>query len=109
MINTPTLTIHGLSGNIYTFYTYKLPVSFDRKGGVYLFTKLLPNGAHKYIYLGITGDLSERFDEHHKAYCIRANGATHLSAFVLHSEQERKKVEKDIMAIISTTCNEQLN
>ncbi len=109
MSNTPTLTIKGKSGTSYTFYIYELPVSFKAVGGVYLFTKKLSNGSHEYTYLGITKDLSERFDDHHKAACIKKNGATYLCAFTKSSEEKRKFIEKDIMAVISTKCNDQLN
>lgn len=109
MSNTPTFSITGKSGKVYTFYIHKLPVNFQAVSGVYLFTKLLDNGQYQYIYLGITKDLSERFDDHHKADCISRNGATHLCAFTEESEETRKYIEKDIMAVISTKCNGLLN
>ena len=103
------LSITGKSGTVYEFIIHKLPVSFNALGGIYLFTKQLNEGRHKYIYLGITNDLSERFDDHHKADCIKQHGATHLCAFGESSEERRKFIEKDIMAVISTKCNETLN
>lgn len=104
-----TLLITGKSGAVYEFIIHKLPVSFNPVGGVYLFTKELNDDRHQYIYLGITNDLSERFDDHHKAKCIKQHGATHLCAFTENSEERRKFIEKDIMAVISTKCNEMLN
>lgn len=109
MSNTQTLSITGKSGTFYKFYIHKLPVNFNAVAGVYLFTKQLQNGKHQYIYLGITNDLSGRFDNHHKANCISRNGATHLCDFTESSEEKRKFIEKDIMAVISTKCNEILN
>ncbi len=103
-----TLTIKGKSGAEYTFYVHKLPVKFKQSGGVYLFTKLLDDKkTHRYIYLGITEDLSERFDNHHKAECIKNEGATHLCAFTENNKSKREKIEEDLLASISTRCNEQ--
>lgn len=103
-----TLTIKGKSGTEYKFYIHKLPVNFKKTGGVYLFTKLLDdNKTHKYIYLGITGDLSERFDDHHKANCIKREEASHLCAFTESNKSTRERIEEDLLASITTKCNEQ--
>jgi len=103
-----TLIIKGKSGTEYTFYVHKLPVSFKKTGGVYLYTKLLDNKkTHSYIYLGITGDLSERFDDHHKAECIKREGGTHLCAFTESNKTRRESIEEDLLVSISTKCNEQ--
>lgn len=110
MDSSPPLKIKGISGHEYIFPVYRMPhPNFKAEGGVYIFTELQGNGGHRHIYLGITNDLSERFDNHHKIDCISNNGATHLSAFLESSEDERKRIEKDILAAITTTCNEQLN
>ena len=103
-----TLTIKGKSGTEYTFSVHKLPVNFKKEGGVYLYTKLLEdNKTHRYIYLGITKDLSDRFDHHHKAECIKKEGATHLCAFTESNNTRRESIEEDLLVSISTKCNEQ--
>ena len=101
-----TMSVKGASGAIYTFTMYPIGTSFKALAGLYLFTRAETNGHHTYIYLGITNDLSVRFDNHHKEDCITKNKATHISILLENSEERRKAIEKDILAAISTTCNE---
>ena len=61
-----TLNLKGSSGSLYAFTVYPITQKFNAVGGVYLFTKEHPTNYHTYVYLGITGDLSTRFDNHHK-------------------------------------------
>lgn len=108
--SSATITIKGKDGKSYVFYIHKLPVIFEALAGLYLFTKLLEdNKTHRYIYLGITNDLSERFNNHHKEDCIKNNGATHLSVCPITNEKERQDAEKNILAAINTICNDKIN
>lgn len=102
-----TVNVIGKSGTSYEFYVYKIPVTFLKKGGIYFFVKENSAGNQFIpIYLGITNDLSERFDNHHKWDCIRKNGATHILATVEENETTRQKIEKDILLAVNTSCNE---
>jgi hypothetical protein len=105
-----TLTITGKSGKQYVFTIYDINTNFKAVGGLYLFTRLLENKTtHKYIYLGITNDLSTRFNNHHKEDCIKKNGETHISIYLESNQTARENAEKDILAAINTTCNEKMN
>jgi len=109
MATPPTLTIKGKSGTDYHFYMYKLPVIFSDSGGIYIYTIELPTGFHQYVYIGITNNLSTRFDNHHKANEIAKEGATHLSILWESNEAKRIEIEKDILGAISTLCNDHMN
>ena len=103
-----TLTINGKSGNSYIFQIYEISVKFNGGGGVYLFTKLMGDKlTHKSVYLGITNDLSTRFNNHHKKDCIKNNGATHLCVLINNNETERNAIEEDLLGAINTLCNDQ--
>ena len=105
-----TLTITGRSGKQYVFTIYDINTTFKVVAGLYLFTRLLEDKkTHKYIYLGITNDLSARFGNHHKDDCIKMNGSTHISICLVSDQAARENAEKDILAAINTTCNEKMN
>lgn len=104
------LEITGKSGAKYVFTIYNIYTNFKPVGGLYLFTKLLEDKeTHKYIYLGITNNLSTRFDNHHKEDCIKKNGSTHISIYFESNQLSREKAESDILSAINTTCNEKMN
>ncbi|MCB0721842.1 MAG: hypothetical protein KDC42_06030 [Ignavibacteriae bacterium] len=105
MSTEQTLTLTGKSGTKYNFVIYKIGTTFNAVGAVYLFSKE-KDSTHMHVYLGITGDLSERFDNHHKAKCILNNGATHICIHREDSKTTREIIEKDILEAISTKCNE---
>jgi len=95
----------GASGKKYTFYVYPWGTEFKAVGGVYAVLK--NNGStNSVIYIGQTGDLSERFDNHHKKDCFRRHGATHIAAFVEGNEQARLAAESDLIAAYNPPCNE---
>ena len=53
---------------------YTLGTKFNAVGGIYIFTRRYKDGdkyAHDSIYCGKTYNLSTRFDNHHKAACIK--------------------------------------
>src|SRR5262245_36011594 len=102
---TPTFTVKGKSGTNYTFYYYKWPTSFKKDEAMYFFVKMNNTSVEKYLYVGETEDLGERFDAHHKMDCITKNGVTHIGAYVQAGKEKRLEVERDILAVIRTTCN----
>lgn len=112
-MNKMELKIEGKSGKEYVFNIYPLSTSLVGKG-VYLFIKVLKekneNGHNcLFIYLGITENLSTRFNNHHKEKCIKDNGATHIGVIFEDDEDERKNIEKDILGNIITKCNDKMN
>lgn len=115
-----TTTIKGISGKEYQFRLYTFG-DFDEIKPVwkpipalYLFTRReLSNGAyyHTYLYLGETGDLSQRFSNHHKERDIMSHGANCIGIYsnVPNDESERIKLENDILLANKFPCNDQNN
>lgn len=112
MTKIANITLVGCSGKQYTFSVYPIETSFKAFGGVYYVSKrtvLDGKGKHKDIYLGITNDLSSRFNDHHKQDCFENNEANCLSIYLSDSEEERKKIEEDLLCNYNFTCNVILN
>ena len=104
------ITTTGESGASYTFDVYSWGASFEPLGAVYLITKRAenPDGGytHTLLYVGQTGDLSERFDDHHKASCFKLNGANCISIHFDDAESSRLRIEEDLIAEYTPTCND---
>lgn len=104
-----TLELTGASGRKYAFSVHPWGTSFKPIGGVYAVTKATSTASggqtHKILYIGQTGDLSERFDDHHKEPCFRRNGVTHICVHVQGDEQERLGIERDLVAAYYPPCN----
>ena len=104
-----TLELTGASGKKYTFYVYAYGTTFKPAGGVYVVTQATPNGTggnnHSILYVGQTGDLSERFDDHHKADCFSRRGATHICVQAEGDEKSRLATEADLIAAYNPPCN----
>ena len=100
------LTVRGASGATYDFWVYLWGQQFKAVGGVYLVLKRQAvNGNYGLLYIGQTGDLSERFDNHHKKPCFDRNGKTHIAARVESSEQRRLNIEADLVQNYQPNCN----
>jgi hypothetical protein len=95
-----TVNATGRSGKTYTFSEYAIGTEFKPVGAVYMFLNV-----REPVYVGQTEDLSERFDNHHKADCIRRRGATVICVLVVSSEAERLAIERDLLANYSWPCN----
>jgi len=113
------VTLTGVSGKKYVFnlYTYSdfddVKGAFTPKSALYLFIKLSADQTSYWrVYLGKTGDLSTRFDSHHKEDCIRKHGANCIG---IHSDEKFKnekvleEAEKDLLAAYNFPCNDQNN
>lgn len=106
VITTPTINWAGKSGRTYKYWIYPIGTDFKAVPGNYIFTKEVSSGRYKPIYIGETGDLSERFDNHHKMPCVRTQGATHIH---VHQSSggptERRLEEADLIARWQPVCN----
>lgn len=110
------MTLTGRSGKQYMFSLFSLQSFNDLKdafkplAALYVFTKRNPNiqgFTHNLIYLGETGDLSTRYNNHHKEQCITSHGANCIGIFVFNgTEMQRKSAEEDILANYDFPCNE---
>ena len=69
------------------------------------FVKDLTNNQYPLVYIGETGDLSERFDSHHKMPCIRQNGATQIGVHRTNSKQAAQNIEEDVLGRYNPPCN----
>jgi len=99
-----TITLVGRSGPKYEFYLYPWGTEFKATGGLYAVLRQDPDG-YAVIYVGQTGDLSERFDDHHKAGCFTRHRKTHIAAMAEESERQRLVIEQDLIASYYPICN----
>lgn len=105
MADEAKITVVGASGTQYTFWVYSWGTSLKAAGGVYLVLRKGQNGNYTILYVGQTGDLSERFDAHHKASCFNRNSKTHIAASLENSEAKRLSIEADLIKKYQPTCN----
>ena len=106
MAEDNTMEWPGETGTNYKYWVYEIGHSLKAEGGNYIFTKRDSDGVHTPIYIGETGDLSDRFDNHHKAECIRGEGATLICAHLNSGKQARLDEEADLIAKWSPPCND---
>ncbi|MEW8508333.1 MAG: hypothetical protein AB2598_16685 [Candidatus Thiodiazotropha sp.] len=100
-----TVTLKGVSGRSYDFDVYPWGTSFKAVGAVY--TVLKKHGTNfSILYIGQTGDLSERFDNHHKRPCFDRNGKTHIGIHLESAESRRFDIETDLVRNYSPVCND---
>lgn len=110
MVEHGTVTFTGGSGTEYRFTAYSLDTTFSDVGAVYIITNRSQgsNGgySHNRIYIGETGDLSERFDSHHKASCFENHNANCICVFREDNNQRRLEIESDLLDNYSPPCND---
>ena len=100
-----TIALAGASGASYPFSLFQWGTTFRPVCAVYaVFTRGF-NGRYTVLYVGQTGDCSVRFDDHHKVWCFRASGATHIGLMVENSERSRLLIESDLIAGYRPPCN----
>lgn len=118
-LNT-TITIKGMSGTNYIFNVYgftrfsDLSDAFNSIPALYAFTRRFPNSVmsftHDLVYVGETGNLSTRFNNHHKQECIVRSNANCICIHSFHgSQMERLAAEADILNALDLPCNENNN
>lgn len=105
MAKISTLSLKGASGRQYEFDVYPLDTEFNSVGAVYAITKRDASRNHTVIYIGQTDDLSERFDNHHKASCFYRHSANCVCIRAENNEETRLAIEKDLIANYNPTCN----
>jgi hypothetical protein len=102
-------TFTGRSKKNYDFAVYAWGTEFKALGAVYVITQRTVTdnkGIHKVIYFGQTGDLSERFDNHHKASCFKKNGVNCICILLESNEKTRLAIESDLIDGNDTLCND---
>ena len=110
MARIATLTLTGISGTKYQFNVYPLGTNFKATGAVYAITKrtVKPDdgGSHDEIYVGQTHDISERFDNHHKADCFTRYNANCVCIHQDDNENSRLAKENDLIQAYDLPCND---
>ncbi|MBT1073487.1 GIY-YIG nuclease family protein [Pelotalea chapellei] len=100
------VTVKGQSGTQYEFEVYPWGTTFNPVGGLYIVLKKQP-GNYGILYIGQTGNLSERFDNHHQSDSFTRYGKTHIAVRAESSEQKRFTFETDLIRNYNTCCNKQ--
>jgi predicted GIY-YIG superfamily endonuclease len=108
MADLGTVTFDGLSGTSYPTTAYSLDQKFNAVGAVYIITKRYFQSGTTYfkpLYIGVTGDLSTRFDDHHKDDCFTRNGANSICIHRDDNEKSRFAKETNLIKHWNPTCN----
>jgi hypothetical protein len=98
----------GASGRFYLFNVYSLDASFNNIGAVYVFSKRAKTkeGAdHDILYIGQTGELADRLDNHEKLDCLKDKGVNCICTHVDSNEDSRFKKEADLIREQKPPCN----
>ena len=116
MVNNVHTILIGQSGKSYLFRVYPIDKESLEPNGYflhkdmavcYVFCKETAETKFQSIYVGETGDASQRYDNHHKADCIRECGATHIAFYYddMANEFSRMATEQDLIQGLNPPCN----
>jgi hypothetical protein len=103
-----TVNFNGLSGATYQTTAYPVNQAFKAFGAVYIICRrYIENGLYyfKPIYIGVTGDMATRFDDHHKAACFTKNGGNFICVHSDANEASRFLKETDLINHWDPVCN----
>ena len=101
-----TVTLTGQSGKQYTFNVYARSQKFNAIGAVYALAKIA-SGKYVIIYIGQTGDASNRPFNHHRTACFDRQGADLVFLLSESSEKRRLEIETDLIRAYDPPCNKQ--
>jgi hypothetical protein len=109
MATYPNLPLVGTSKKTYNFTVYPKSTTFTAVGGIYAITRRYQKEdgkfSHDTIYIGQTGNLSERFDNHHRIACFNRHNWTSICVHRDDNEQSRLAKEKDLIGSQNPPCN----
>jgi predicted GIY-YIG superfamily endonuclease len=98
----------GKSSQDYKYWIWDISTRFEAAPANYIFAKETSPNSFQAIYIGETGDISERFEDHEKWDCITRYGATHVHTHKSSTDKkERCAEESDLLAARTTPCNDQ--
>ncbi len=104
-----TITLIGTLGKEYEFNIYPFGTEFNAIGAVYYISKRTekPDGGWEDtpIYIGQASDMSERFDNHHKADCFNGHQANCHSIYQEDNQEKRFFIEGDLIESYYPPCN----
>lgn len=111
MSQIATIMFIGKSGNRYTFNTYSENTKFQNIGAVYIFTKRYQDASGTYsqipLYIGESGELGTRIENHEKWPCVMRQGCTHISIMSESDGRKRLDIETDLIQGYQPVCNKQ--
>lgn len=103
------IILKGASGASYRFRVFPWESDFRAEGAVYFVTKRKEKAggghAHKRIYAGQTGDLSECVADHRKSSSLQGRAANCICVHAEASESKRIEIESDLMSAYRPPCN----
>ena len=96
----------GQPGREYMYWIYEIGTVFSAEPANYIFARERSAGNHEAVYVGQTGDLSERFDRHPVMPRIGLSGATHIH---VHKNDDGRRAriaeQNDLIARWDPPCN----
>ena len=98
------ISLQGRSRS-YEFSLFHVDAKLGPGPGCYVFAKKETRGDYSIVYIGATKDLSERFDSHHKAQCIRRKGARWTGICRTGSREQAQRIEADLLNFYDPPCN----
>ena len=105
------VTFTGASNTKYEFTAHSRDTDFNAIGAVYFMTKRSqkPDGrySHKRIYVGQTGDLSDRPLNHHRKECFDSEGANCVCSYPENNIDTRLEIETDLREKYDSPCNQE--
>jgi hypothetical protein len=108
MASLGTIMLTGKSKTQHEFNIYARSQKFNAIGAIYVMAKKSQNAnSYDLIYIGQTGDASERPFNHHRKDCFDKNRADHVFICSEGSEKRRFEIETDLIQNYNTQCNKQ--
>ena len=94
----------GDSGDEHVFEVNAFDASLAAEGAVYAITRK-EGDEHVVLYIGQTGDLSKRFNDHHKSDCFDEKRADYICVHRDGNKDSRLKKESDLISRYHPSCN----
>ena len=105
-----SVTFPGRSGREYRFRIYPWENEFKPLPAVYIVTErnVEPGKAPIYtpIYLGVTDDLSQVFDNHTKDECFQMYLANTIAVLPVRGLKDRVRIAKELADTLKPPCNQ---
>ena len=107
------ITFTGKSGLQYPFHIWSLDTQFKPIGGVYFITQRKADTAkqlrpsHNPIFIGQTQDLAQSFNAQPLPERFMKFGANCLCVHLDEDPERRAGIEKDLLSVYRTDCNDQ--
>ena len=93
----------------YSFTVYSTDTSFNDVSALYTFTKRTVSngkGTHQFLYIGETGELGTRIENHEKWDCVNKSGCNCICIHLVDGLDNRRTIEKAFIQDHNTPCND---